>query len=86
MKKKRDITGQIFGRLTAEYPVRFDKNSGTVWHCLCICGGEKDVPLSRLSGGRTTSCGCIRAEARERRDITRQTFGRLTAVIFLYYN
>jgi len=86
MKKKRDITGQTFGRLTAEYPVRFDKNSGTIWHCRCSCGGEKDVPLSRLSGGRTTSCGCIRAEARERLDITGQTFGRLTAVKFLYYN
>ena len=38
---QRDITGQRFGLLTAQYPLPArDASGSTVWHCRCDCGGE----------------------------------------------
>ena len=30
--------------------------------CRCTCGTERVVAMSRLKNGRSTSCGCLRAE------------------------
>ena len=49
---QRDITGQRFGRLTAQYPLpERDASGSTVWHCRCDCGGEIDAPLHQLTAG-----------------------------------
>ena len=56
----KDLTGKRFGMLTAQYPTQERKNDGIVWHCVCDCGQEKDIPLQYLTGGHTTSCGCAR--------------------------
>lgn len=56
-----DITGQVFGKLTAMNPT--DKRSGrnVVWHCKCECGNEIDVSVTHLKGGSRVSCGCERS-------------------------
>ena len=56
-RKKLDLTGQRFGKLTALEPA---ENIGqrTAWRCRCDCGQETVVTTVRLRGGRQTSCGC----------------------------
>lgn len=78
-KNARDLTGQRFGRLVAERPLR-STGKGIVWFCRCDCGGCKEVLSSALVKKKTQSCGCIRQEAKERQDITGKRFGRLVAV------
>lgn len=73
----RDITGQVFGRLTAMYP-RTDIKSecrGKIWHCKCSCGKEADVLGHSLLTGRTRSCGCLL-----HKDLKGKRFGKLVAI------
>lgn len=59
-----DITGHVFGRLTALY--KMPKNDGweqTYWMCQCSCGSEPaKVALGKLRNGKTKSCGCLHKE------------------------
>jgi len=57
----QDLTGQVFGRLTALYKVN-NKNGKTMWHCKCSCGNECDVSTNGLKTGNTSSCGCLRLD------------------------
>lgn len=57
MANFKDITGQVFGRLTA---VRFRRYSG--WECSCECGTLAIVSGTDLRNGHTKSCGCLRDE------------------------
>jgi hypothetical protein len=58
-RRRADITGQRFGRLTA---VRFSHmvKSHAHWVCLCDCGRETMASGSNLKGGSVASCGCVR--------------------------
>ena len=56
--RKKDITGQKFGKLTAMYPSKIDSNKHITWHCKCDCGNECDINISSLTQGLTKSCGC----------------------------
>ncbi len=78
-KKRIDVTGQRFGRLTALE--RLDEKSGRsfLWRCRCDCGKEIKARVDSLTSGNTTSCGCTRAE-KKRKDISGQRFSHLTAV------
>lgn len=78
-KGGKDITGQKFGRLTALYNTGEKKNGMYIWHCVCECGKEKDVAITALTSGGTTSCGCARFGVHTK-DITGQVFGYLTAI------
>lgn len=82
MSKLKDLSGMTFGRLKAKEIVRINKSKGAIWRCECSCGGEKEVPSSRLTGKKTQSCGCLVREAKERSNITGQRFGKLVAVCF----
>lgn len=54
-----DITGQKFEHLTALYPAKERKSTGSiVWHCRCDCGNEVDVPYNNLVYCNMKSCGC----------------------------
>jgi hypothetical protein len=66
MTKYRDITGQRFGRLTAEAQMPVITNTKTAWRCSCSCGGSKIVTLSQLQSGKCQSCGCMRRENAKR--------------------
>lgn len=82
MSKVKDLSGMTFGRLTAKEIIRVDKRKGAIWRCECSCGGEKEVPASRLINKKTQSCGCLVREAKERGNITGQRFGKLVAIRF----
>lgn len=38
----------------------FRRKGRKYWHCICDCGGSKDVYEWSLKSGRTKSCGCIK--------------------------
>ena len=60
-RKKLDLTGQRFGRLTVLVPAE-DIGSMTAWRCRCDCGRETVVKTKHLRNGHTKSCGCQRGE------------------------
>lgn len=59
-KKRIDLTGQKFGRLTVLSLNRMEK--GSYWNCLCDCGEKRINYIGDLRSGHTTSCGCYRKE------------------------
>ena len=82
-RRRKDITGQVFGRLTALESSGINKRENAIWRCRCTCGNEVNVIQASLASGNTSSCGCIQKEItskRSRKNITGQVFGRLTAL------
>ncbi len=57
-RKKLDLTGQRYGKLTVLYPAE-NISGRTAWQCRCDCGQEPIVRTSRLRSGHTSSCGCM---------------------------
>lgn len=57
MPKRTDITGQVFGRLTAVEYV----NNG-YWKCLCSCGNTCLASSTKLRTGAHMSCKCASIE------------------------
>jgi len=53
-----DLTGQLFGKLTAISPVELDKHGQYKWKCSCECGGEKIALQGNLTRKKTLTCGC----------------------------
>ena len=53
-----DLTGQIFGELTALYSDEVAKDGQRVWVCQCSCGERTNVRAGALRSGKTQSCGC----------------------------
>ena len=62
LKKRLDLAGQRFGKLTVLRPAE-GIGTYTFWTCRCDCGQETVVRTSNLRGGRTKSCGCQRRTA-----------------------
>lgn len=57
--KFKDITGQIFGRLTVLKFVRMTSPGRiSIYECLCECGIIKEIDRASLVRGFTKSCGC----------------------------
>lgn len=77
--RKKDITGQRFGKLVALTPTEERIRGSVVWKCRCDCGNIKLVPLTYLTSGGTQSCGCLIREAHYK-DLTGQRFGKLVAL------
>jgi hypothetical protein len=59
-RKHRDLTGQVFGRLTVVCEI--DEPGPIAWKVRCSCGEEKICSTGNLTGGRTNSCGCLKKE------------------------
>ena len=80
-KPAEDITGQRFGMLVAVRRMPSEK-ARTMWLCKCDCGGEKIAEMQALKNGRVKSCGCLKKKSigAPYKDISGQTFGRLTAI------
>lgn len=60
MRKPNDLTGQVFGGLTALSLAEPDSVGKTKWWCQCTCGKTKSIRAGNLIAGSTTSCGCIK--------------------------
>lgn len=58
---RRDLTGQVFGRLTVKGRAETKKGK-SYWNCLCQCGNTKTVIQASLTRGLTKSCGCLHRE------------------------
>lgn len=58
-RKAKDLTGKVFGKLTALYPTKERRNNSIVWHCKCECGRECNKDAHSLQRGSVTSCGCV---------------------------
>ena len=63
MAKFKDLTGQVFGRLTvisgADPYISKDGRKHQKFNCKCECGKEVSVLLNNLKRGSTVSCGCF---------------------------
>ena len=53
-------SGTVFGRLVVMH--RAAAAGAVKWRCKCECGSITDVHGKYLRNGRSTSCGCYRAE------------------------
>lgn len=58
-QKRKDITGQRFGKLTAIRDTEERKHGSIVWECRCDCGATVMVAGTTLRSGKTRSCGCL---------------------------
>ncbi len=56
MERRKDLTENRYGKLTAKY--RIDEPGPSKWTCLCDCGVEVVKDASYLEQGRIYSCGC----------------------------
>lgn len=65
MGRKLDLTGQQFGHLVVLREDGKNKKGQYRWRCRCDCGKEFTTDSSRLIGGHTKSCGCIRGRQRK---------------------
>lgn len=77
MPKKLDLTGHVYGSLTvlSKAPNLNGSSYASLWRCLCVCGGYKNIPLNSLRRGNTKSCGCKEGNVK---DLTGLVFGKLT--------
>jgi hypothetical protein len=65
LRDEGDLTGRVFGRLTAISVHSIDKFQHRRWNCKCSCGVDKVVLASSLVRGITKSCGCLTYENRK---------------------
>ena len=67
MANIKDITGQVFGKLTVVslLPARTKSKGGHAqWRCRCACGNwVPHVDGTSLRRGKTKSCGCHKIES-----------------------
>jgi hypothetical protein len=78
----KDLTGQVFGQLTALKQTDERSDGRVIWLCRCKCGELAKVKSSLLTQGLTKSCGCLR-NIGFRRNPTKligERFGKLTVV------
>lgn len=59
---RMDLTNQRFGRLLAIKLSERENNKRSYWVCKCDCGNLKEVGISHLRSGATTSCGCYQKQ------------------------
>lgn len=91
--RRKDLSGQKFGKLTAIEPYPTKIGERTKWVCRCACGNTKVVRTSDLLNGNTQSCGCSKPEAAKKAaeknrgrqspkliDLTGKRFGRLVVI------
>jgi hypothetical protein len=62
LRKRLDLTGQKFHRLTVISFAGLDGRRNSQWLCRCDCGIKKVFRGSYLARGRQKSCGCIVCE------------------------
>lgn len=63
----KDLTGEVFGRLTVLEETSERRGTAVVWLCQCSCGNTTKTVTTRLKSGNTSSCGCLRDELSSKR-------------------
>lgn len=92
-RKNKDITGHRYNKLEVLKYHSKDKYNRSLYECKCDCGTIAILHGSRVSSGKTTSCGCARANnardvanyrfAKHRLRMIGRQYGRLTIIKFL---
>jgi hypothetical protein len=75
--------GRKYGRLTV---IRYDHTRGRkrgYYLCNCDCGAQKVIQINNVTSGNTKSCGCLSADAHQRRRLPND--GGLINHIILQY-
>jgi hypothetical protein len=62
MGKFKDLTGQVFGRLTVIKRCGLSNDKHILWECLCECGNKTFTQGRLLQNKTTKSCGCYQKE------------------------
>lgn len=80
--RTKNLTNQIFGKLTALRPAPKRNDKYSRWICQCQCGNVVEVRTDYLTSGHTTSCGCALRErmAKRKQDLTGKKFGEWTVL------
>lgn len=65
---KKDLSGEIFGRLFVVKEAGRTPAKKVCWECVCTCGKSIIVIGASLVSGRTKSCGCFNQEKRNERN------------------
>jgi hypothetical protein len=78
--KRKDLTGQTFGRLTVVAKTNRRSNGAVVWECLCQCGTTTYQRTDKLKINQ--SCGCYNrsTESKIICDFAGKRFGKLIAL------
>lgn len=81
-KCKNDLSGRVFGRLTAVEKVGTDAVGHAIWKCHCDCGNAVNVLATNLIQQYTLSCGCWHSEicSQQGEDLIGRKFGKLTVL------
>ena len=74
MRKRLDITGQKFNRLTVIKPVYTNSCGNLMWECKCECGNITITTAHKLISGHTKSCGCLKREKIIKRNIAKTVY------------
>lgn len=77
-----DLTGQVFGQLTARRLLPKDGKAKRYWECLCTCGMVCVILGDSLRSGKTQSCGCLQ---RERTSKANTTHGLSSSSEYIIY-
>jgi|GEM_PF-5989891 len=72
--KYTDFTGQKFGKLTVIEKTDERKHGNIIWKCQCECGAISLRGISEIKRGTCVQC------AKNKKDLTGQKFGKLTAL------
>ena len=64
---KKNIKGNVYGRLTVEREAGVSNDGHILWECSCICGGSIVTTGKSLRLGYTKSCGCLERESKSKR-------------------
>ena len=67
MNLPNDISGKVFGRLTA---IKLAPGKPAKWECVCSCGANVTVFAKNIKRGTTLSCGCLAREKTQERSTT----------------
>jgi hypothetical protein len=79
MKKREEMIGNKFGRLTVLEMIG-ERKAGRhpTWKCVCECGNNCEKTAVALRVGREPSCGCATRDLqRQKHDLTGKKFDRL---------
>ena len=58
----KNLTGQVFGRLTVMDCAGVNAHGSALWKCKCECGTIKTIDGQHLRKGAIKSCGCLRKD------------------------
>lgn len=84
VRRVKDISGQVFGRLTVIKYSHMTENRHSAWVLRCECGTEITIPDNNFKSGRTQSCGCLHKEVMTQHGMSERVKGASKGEIGTY--